>query len=57
MKTGFGGTIVHRAHAYDAVLNRPRHVAFRVAEVVRARYLQGGRRGMTRGGQRNAGVA
>ena len=43
MKTGFGGAIVHRADAYDAVLNRPRHAAFRAAETVRARYLHRGR--------------
>lgn len=39
MKTGFGGAIVHRAPAYDAVLNRPRYAAFRLAETARARYL------------------
>lgn len=43
MKTGFGGAIVHRVDACDAVLNRPRHVAFRAAEAVRSRYLRSGR--------------
>lgn len=43
MKTGFGGTIVHRAPAYDAALNRPRYAAFRLAETARARYLLRGR--------------
>ena len=43
MKTGFGGVIVHRAPAFDAVLNRPRHAAFRAAEKTRAWYLQRGR--------------
>ncbi len=43
MKTGFGGAIVHRAPAYDAVLNRPRYAAFRFAETARARYRYRGR--------------
>ena len=43
MKTGFGGEIVHRAPAHDAVLNRPRHAAFRAAERARAWYLHRGR--------------
>ena len=43
MKTGFGGQIVHRAPAHDAVLNRPRHAAFRGAERARAWYLHRGR--------------
>ena len=43
MKTGFGGEIVHRAPAHDAVLNRPRHAAFRGAERARAWYLHRGR--------------
>ena len=43
MKTGFGGTIEHRVNAYDAVLNRPRHAAFRAAESARVRYLKRGR--------------
>lgn len=44
MKTGFGGAIVHRAPAHDAVLNRPRHAAFRAAERARAWYLHRGRK-------------
>lgn len=43
MKTGFGGAIVHRAPAHDAMLNRPRHIAFRAAEGARAWYLRRGR--------------
>ena len=43
MKTGFGGSIVHRSPAHDAVLNRPRHAAFRAAERARAWYLHRGR--------------
>ena len=43
LKTGFGGAVVHRAGAFDAVLNPPRYAAFRAAETVRALYLRRGR--------------